>query len=117
MNTEMSEEEINLWKMCDVKFNSALTGISGAIYLKKRKYAKELLSGLLKRYDEIEVEKLDERFPISVIKSVKAKLKELNLDDYQQLQKQIGVLAKHGKKFRTRRYEMYRSKINEAERR
>jgi hypothetical protein len=118
MNIEMENEEIELWKMCDVRFNNRLQSILAAAYMKKPELLQNLYSELMKRYNEIDIEKLDDRFPKDVIKKIKSKIVEMGsiLGDYEKMKGYVESLAMFGMSFRTPRYEVYRSKVKESER-
>lgn len=128
---EMSEEELALWRMCDVKLNGRLTDMSAAIYFRRSgpaallegfsngmKTVEEIYLDLVKRYDEIDITRLDDRFPIVVVEAVRHELEKTRhiLYDSDQLERQIDVIAKIGRSFRTRRYEAYLSNVNELDR-
>lgn len=129
---EMDEKERALWRICDVKLNGRLTGISAAIHFRRSgpaalldasskgiKTVEEAYSDLVRRYDEIDTTQLDDRFPITVIEAVRSELEKLRsiLYDSDRLERQIDVIAKIGRSFRTRRYELYLSTVNERDRR
>jgi len=115
---EIDEKEVELWRMCDVGFRNRLQSIVGLSYHGNRKLVNELFSGLVKRYEEIDIEKLDGRFPIAVIEAVKSELeKPVNLDNQKELQKKIFDLAELAKLFDTRRYLKYTKQVKYSERR
>lgn len=114
----MDHNEIELWKMCDLNLRSLLTSIGVYSYLGKVEEVKLLYDKLMKRYEDIDIAKLDERFPIDVIFKTYKKLYSLgeSIGNHERLNHLIQEISTLTLDFNTKRYEAYRNIVGEKNR-
>jgi hypothetical protein len=120
----MDKEELNNWRMCDVNVPGASQAIIIFAYQGKWKATKKVYKRLRSKYDKIDVENLDSRFPVDVIIQTRSKIYEMGdalvKNNYDEL---VGIAEELGKlslEFRKppygKGYDEYRSHVNESER-
>jgi hypothetical protein len=133
VSTPISDEERQLWEMCDRKhFLGRLNEVQNCYFISELKKAspeesrkwkdkgKEIYHGILRDYETIDTRKLDERYSPDVINETHGLLLGLEcvLGNYTEgaLECYIKKFGEIHDKFNTPRYKMYRDLVGEKER-